>query len=101
MKSAGSGSLAALLVVLAGGAARAQDVHPGHVTAVKPVSCRAIEDARGKTGQALAQAVERDALELATQAYELTALLPGDPPVACYRHVSPPPAKKAPHGSAP
>ena len=56
---------------------------------MKPVVCRAVADAAGKTGQELAQALERDALELAPNGYLLAALLPGDPPVACYRHEGP------------
>jgi hypothetical protein len=71
----------------------AADTKPGHPggTAVKPVVCRAVADARGKSGQELAQALERDAIELAPNGYVLTAFLPGDPPVACYRHEGPPP----------
>lgn len=71
----------------------AADTKPGHAggTAVKPVVCRAVADALGKSGQELAQALERDAIELAPNGYVLAALLPGDPPVACYRHEGPPP----------
>ncbi len=87
--------LGAWLVVgcLCAGAAQAADTKPGHAggTAVKPVVCRAVADARGKTGQELAQAVEHDAIELAATGYVLAGLLPGDPPVACYRHEGPPP----------
>ncbi|HUM13721.1 MAG TPA: hypothetical protein VLT82_22430 [Myxococcaceae bacterium] len=73
--------------------ARAAETKPGHAggTAVKPVVCRAVADALGKGGQELAQALERDAIELAPKGYVLAALLPGDPPVACYRHEGPPP----------
>jgi|GEM_PF-6906345 len=82
-----------VLGCLAGTAANAADTKPGHAsgTAVKPVVCRAVADAHGKSGQELAQALERDALELAPNGYVLAALLPGDPPVACYRHEGPPP----------
>ncbi|HSP18751.1 MAG TPA: hypothetical protein VLQ79_04505 [Myxococcaceae bacterium] len=58
---------------------------------MKPVICRAVADAGGKSGQELAQALERDALELASSGYILAALLPADPPVACYRHEGPTP----------
>ncbi len=73
--------------------ASAADTKPGHAggTAVKPVVCRPVADARGKSGQELAQALERDAIELAPNGYVLTAFLPGDPPVACYRYEGPPP----------
>ena len=74
------------------GTAAAADGKPGHgATAVKPVVCRVVTDARGKSGQELAQTLERDALELAPNGYTLAALLGGDPPVACYRHEGPPP----------
>ena len=78
---------------VAGTAAHAADTKPGHggATAVKPVVCRAVADARGKSGAELAQALEQDALELVHSGYQLAALLPGDPPVACYRHEGPPP----------
>ncbi len=78
---------------VAGMGAEAADTKPGHAggTAVKPVVCRAIADARGQSGQELAQALERDALELAPNGYVLAALLSADPPVACYRHEGPPP----------
>ncbi len=77
-----------------GTAAEAADTKPGHAggTAVKPVLCRAGgRCAPGRAGQELAQAIERDALELGPKGYLLAALLPGDPPVACYRHEGPPP----------
>ena len=82
-----------VLGCVAGTAASAADTKPGQGagTAVKPVVCRAVADARGKSGQELAQAVERDAIELTSNGYVLAALLPGDPPVACYRHEGPPP----------
>ena len=82
-----------VLGCVVGTAAAAADTKPGHSggTAVKPVVCRAVAEARGKNGQELAQALERDAIELTSSGYVLAALLPGDPPVACYRHEGPPP----------
>lgn len=82
-----------VLGCVAGGRAEAADTKPGHAgsTAVKPVVCRAVADAQGKSGQELAQALERDAIELAAHGYVLAALLTADPPVACYRHEGPPP----------
>ena len=58
---------------------------------VKPVICRAVADARGKSAQELAQALERDAIKLAPSGYVLAGLLPGDPLVASYRHEGAPP----------
>jgi hypothetical protein len=82
-----------LLGCVVGTAASAADPRPGHGngTAVKPVVCRAVTEARGKAGQELAQALERDAIELTSNGYVLAGLLPGDPPVACYRHEGSPP----------
>jgi hypothetical protein len=91
----GTRSLLVAWGLLAGGTVEAAETHPGQGTAVKPVICRAVDGAQGKTGPELAQAVERDALELATQGYELAALLPGDRPVACYRHFGSPPKRGA------
>ena len=77
-----------MLGCVVGTAASAADTKPGHGggTAVKPVVCRAVAEARGKSGQELAQALEHDAIELTPNGYVLAGLLPGDPPVACYRH---------------
>jgi hypothetical protein len=58
--------------------------------AVKPVVCRPVEEAKGKTGAELAQAVEGVALQFARTNYALAALLPGDPPIACFRSLSDP-----------
>ena len=52
---------------------------------MKPVVCRVLEEGRGKSGEELAAAVERDGARLARSNYELAAILPGDPPIACYR----------------
>jgi hypothetical protein len=58
--------------------------------AVKPVVCRPVEEAKGKSGAELAQAVESVALQFARTNYALAALLPGDPPIACFRSLSDP-----------
>jgi hypothetical protein len=58
--------------------------------AVKPVVCQPVEEARGKSGAELAQAVETLALQFARTNYALAALLPGDPPIACFRSLSDP-----------
>ncbi len=60
-----------LLVLLAG------PVHPMGMTAMKSVVCKQVDDAQGKSGAELAQAIESN--------YALAALLPGDPPIACFR----------------
>jgi hypothetical protein len=52
--------------------------------AVKPVVCRTVENGRGKTGQELADAIEAIAATFDRQNYALSALLPGDPPIACF-----------------
>ncbi len=57
---------------------------PGRLT-IKPIVCRPLESARGKTGAALAQAIEQEAMQLAQSWYSLAAVLPGDPPIACFQ----------------
>jgi hypothetical protein len=54
-------------------------------TAMKPVICRVVEEARGKRAEELASALEADGARLAQSNYELAAVIPGDPPIACYR----------------
>ncbi len=73
-----------MLVLLAG------PVHPIGMTAMKPVVCKAVDDAKGKSGAELAQAVEAEALKFARSNYALSALLPGDPPIACFRSMADP-----------
>ena len=51
----------------------------------RPVVCRAVSEAKGKTGEDLAVAVETLAVRFAKADYVLAALLPGDPPIACFR----------------
>jgi hypothetical protein len=58
--------------------------HPTGMTAMKTVVCRPVEDAKGKTGADLAQAIEQEAARFAKSNYRLSALLPGDPPIACF-----------------
>src|SRR5437870_4531028 len=52
--------------------------------AVKPVVCRAVEDAKGKSGQELADAIEHVVMQFHRSNYRLSALMPGDPPIACF-----------------
>lgn len=54
-------------------------------TLMKPVVCRVVDEGRGKSGEELAAAIERDGALLARSNYDLAAVLPGDPPIACYR----------------
>ena len=58
--------------------------------AMKPVVCRLVDKAKGKEGQALASAVEMQALEMHGHNYGLVGLLPGEPPIACYRSLTDP-----------
>jgi hypothetical protein len=53
-------------------------------TAMKSVVCRPVEEAKGKSGVELAEAIERFGEQFARANYLLTALLPGDPPIACF-----------------
>jgi hypothetical protein len=79
---------AAALFCIASPAALAADApirRPQTGTLMKPVVCRVLEEGRGKSGEELAVAVERDGARLARSNYELAAILPGDPPIACYR----------------
>jgi hypothetical protein len=80
--------VAALLALLATCEALAQGVRPtgrGGAMAVKPVVCRTVDAASGKSGQELADAVEVVAARFAQDHYALAALLPGDPPIACFQ----------------
>lgn len=73
-----------LLVLLAG------PLHPMGMTAMKQVVCKTVDDARGKSGAELAQLIEAEAAKFARSNYALTALLPGDPPIACFRSLADP-----------
>ncbi len=78
----------------------AQAPHPGRPIAgmaMKPVVCRAVEEAKGKSGNELAQAIEALSLQFVGSNYALAALLPGDPPIACYRSLVDP--SKLPMGA--
>lgn len=55
-----------------------------HGTAMKSVVCKPVDDAKGKSGQELAEAIERMGTQFAHSNYVLTGLLPGDPPIACF-----------------
>lgn len=63
---------------------------PHTATAMKSVVCKPIDEAKGKSGAALAQAIEEEAAKFARSNYALSALLPGDPPIACFRSNSDP-----------
>ncbi len=66
-------------------AAKKPLMHPMGAMAMKPVVCVAIEEAKGKTGQDLANAIEQEIMKLARSNYALTALLAGETPIACFR----------------
>jgi hypothetical protein len=73
--------LAAPAALVAGTSLR----RPQTGTMMKPVVCRVVDEARGKSGSELAAALETDGARLAASNYELAAIVPGDPPIACYR----------------
>ena len=66
-------------------------------TAMKSVVCKAVEEAKGKTGAELAQALEVVGAQFARANYVLAGLLPGDPPIACFTSRSD--ASKLPMGA--
>ncbi len=53
-------------------------------TAMKSVVCKPVDEGKGKSGQELAEAIERMGAQFSRANYVLTALLPGDPPIACF-----------------
>ena len=65
--------------------------------AMKPVVCRAVDEAKGKSGAELAAVLEQVAATFTRSNYALAALLPGDPPIACFRSLSDP--SKLPPGA--
>ena len=64
--------------------------HPSGMTAMKTVVCRPIADAKGKSGADLAQAIEAEVAHFARSNDRLSALLPGDPPIACFHSMNDP-----------
>jgi hypothetical protein len=58
---------------------------PHTATAMKSVVCQPIAEAKGKSGAELALAIEDEVARFAKSNYTLSALLPGDPPIACFR----------------
>ncbi len=70
---------------------------PIGMTAMKPVVCKPVEAARGKSGAELAQAIEAEAANFARSNYVMTALLPGDPPIACFHSMAD--SSKLPRGA--
>jgi hypothetical protein len=58
--------------------------------AMKQVVCKPIDEGKGKAGLELAAAIEALASQLQRANYRLTALLPGDPPIACFQSLSDP-----------
>ena len=70
---------------------------PMGMTAMKTVVCKAVDDAKGKSGAELAQAIEAEAAKFAHANYRLSALLPGDPPIACFHSMAD--SSKLPRGA--
>ena len=66
-------------------------------TAMKPVVCRPVDEAKGKSGAELAQAIEQMGAQFSHANYQLVAVLPGDPPIACFSSRSDP--NKLPMGA--
>jgi hypothetical protein len=77
--------VAALCSLLSASAFAAPIGRPQTGTMMKPVVCRVVDEARGKSGEEVAAAIERDGALLARSNYDLAAIVPGDPPIACYR----------------
>src|SRR5207302_9017099 len=65
--------------------------------AVKPVVCRVVEEGKGKAGQELADAIEHLVTQFHRTNYRLSAIMPGDPPIACFYSQSDP--SKLPMGA--
>ncbi len=63
-------------------------IRPMGTTAMKTVVCRPIDEARGKAGAELAQVIEAEVTKFAQSNYQLTALLAGDPPIACFHSMN-------------
>jgi hypothetical protein len=55
-----------------------------HGMAMKPVVCKPLDDAKGKTGADLAQAIEQLGIQFARSNYVMTGILPGDPVIVCF-----------------
>ncbi|MFN2546313.1 MAG: hypothetical protein ABR567_02650 [Myxococcales bacterium] len=70
---------------------------PMGMTAMKTVVCEAVDEARGKSGAELAEAIEAEAARFAKSNYRLSALLPGEPPIACFQSMADP--GKLPRGA--
>ena len=66
-------------------------------TAMKPVVCRVLDEAKGKTPAEVAQAIENVGAQFSHGNYVLTAVLPGDPPTVCFASRSDP--SKLPMGA--
>ena len=71
--------------------------HAVGMAAMKPVVCRVVDEAKGKSGAELATVLEQLAATFTRSNYALAALLPGDPPIACFRSLSDP--SKLPPGA--
>ena len=56
--------------------------------AMKAVVCKVVEEGKGKSGQDLANAIEALATQFGQANYRLSAILQGDPPIACFYSLS-------------
>jgi hypothetical protein len=75
----------------------AAPLRPVGSTAMKQVVCKQIDDAKGRSGAELAQTIEAEVTRFARAKYALSALLPADPPIACFRSI--PDEGKLPRGA--
>ena len=53
-------------------------------TAMKPVVCKPLDEAKGKSGADLAQAIEQAGIQFAHANYVLAGIVPGDPVIVCF-----------------
>lgn len=58
------------------------NVHGG--AAMKPVVCKPLDEAKGKTGAELAQAIEQASVQFSRANYVLAGIVPGDPVIVCF-----------------
>lgn len=64
---------------------------------VKPVVCRVLTQAQGKSGRELAEVIEQDGAQMSASNYQLATVVAVDPPIACYQSRAD--ASKLPRGA--
>ena len=63
--------------------------HPG-MMAMKPLVCREVTAGKGKSGAELATAIEQLGAQMIHGGYHLSAIVQGDPPIACFANFTDP-----------